>query len=219
MKEASSGHVVVLLRHGHVVGIDPPRFRGREELPLSELGHAQAKATAAFLKDRHDFGTVLSSPLERCLRTAATVCPGCRASPIDDLTDLDYGAWQGRSHEQVRSEQPAAYDAWLATPAASPPPGGETLQHAAERATRVLRSLPSRMDGSSTLVVTHNSTLRLLSLLALGLPIERYWHVRHDPCGLSILERAGEGWTLHSLNETAHLAAVRETVGDRADRS
>ena len=38
---------IILTRHGHVEGIKPARFRGRTELPLTELGQAQAKAVAA----------------------------------------------------------------------------------------------------------------------------------------------------------------------------
>ena len=35
---------ILLTRHGHVDGIKPKRFRGRENLPLTELGHRQAAA-------------------------------------------------------------------------------------------------------------------------------------------------------------------------------
>ena len=35
---------VILTRHGHVDWIAPERFRGRAELPLSELGKRQAEA-------------------------------------------------------------------------------------------------------------------------------------------------------------------------------
>jgi hypothetical protein len=33
---------ILMVRHGHVEGIEPPRFRGRRELPLTELGQRQA---------------------------------------------------------------------------------------------------------------------------------------------------------------------------------
>jgi bisphosphoglycerate-dependent phosphoglycerate mutase len=38
---------IILTRHGHVEGIHPPRFRGRQEVPLSEQGIAEANMTAA----------------------------------------------------------------------------------------------------------------------------------------------------------------------------
>jgi phosphoserine phosphatase len=38
---------LILTRHGHVEGISPERFRGRTDVPLTELGTAQADALAA----------------------------------------------------------------------------------------------------------------------------------------------------------------------------
>jgi phosphoserine phosphatase len=37
---------ILLIRHGHVEGIEPQRFRGRAELPLTTLGRAEAAAVA-----------------------------------------------------------------------------------------------------------------------------------------------------------------------------
>jgi probable phosphoglycerate mutase len=37
---------ILLVRHGHVEGITPERFRGRADLPLTSLGQAEAQAVA-----------------------------------------------------------------------------------------------------------------------------------------------------------------------------
>ena len=36
---------LIFVRHGHVEGIEPERFRGRLDLPLTDLGQAQARST------------------------------------------------------------------------------------------------------------------------------------------------------------------------------
>ena len=41
---------IILVRHGHVEG--PPRFRGREDLPLTERGNAQARALARRIESK-----------------------------------------------------------------------------------------------------------------------------------------------------------------------
>jgi broad specificity phosphatase PhoE len=41
---------IILTRHGHVDWIAPERFRGRADLPLTEQGLAQARATSARIK-------------------------------------------------------------------------------------------------------------------------------------------------------------------------
>ena len=37
---------ILLIRHGHVAGIHPPRFRGRADLPLTDHGIEQADKVA-----------------------------------------------------------------------------------------------------------------------------------------------------------------------------
>jgi phosphoserine phosphatase len=37
---------ILLIRHGHVEGIEPERFRGRAPLALTALGRAEAAAAA-----------------------------------------------------------------------------------------------------------------------------------------------------------------------------
>jgi broad specificity phosphatase PhoE len=37
---------IILTRHGHVEGIEPRRFRGRTELPLTARGRAEAEAVS-----------------------------------------------------------------------------------------------------------------------------------------------------------------------------
>ncbi|MGH7043976.1 MAG: histidine phosphatase family protein, partial [Acetobacteraceae bacterium] len=57
---------VLLIRHGHVEGIAPERFRGRWDLPLTALGRGQAQAVAAYLRQRWpEARAVYASPLSR----------------------------------------------------------------------------------------------------------------------------------------------------------
>jgi broad specificity phosphatase PhoE len=61
---------IILTRHGDVEGIKPERFRGRTELPLTELGQAQAKAVAARIT--WNPAKVYTSPMGRCV--ARRIC-------------------------------------------------------------------------------------------------------------------------------------------------
>jgi probable phosphoglycerate mutase len=62
--------------------------------------------------------------------------------------------------------------------------------------------------GQTVLLVGHDSVNRIFLLLALELPLSRYWLLRQSPCGVSVLEHSGmSGWVVASVNETAHLGA------------
>ena len=97
---------ILLTRHGHVEGIKPERFRGREPLELTERGRAEAQRRRP--THRRHLATeqdLLQSagPLRgngagyrQGLRLDAEVC--------DDLNDIDYGAWQFKTFEAAKAK-------------------------------------------------------------------------------------------------------------------
>ena len=208
------GTRVILVRHGHVEGIDPPRFRGRSELPLSELGLRQAEATRDYLGALGRVQALYTSPLRRCLRTGAIIGEphGLTPKPLADLNDFDYGTWQGLTHDEIRRRDPGAFAAWSAAPDQVCIPGGERLAAVADRAAHALWTVLGRHPDAITILVSHDSVNRVLLLQALRLSLSRYWRIRQDPCSVSVLERTGDDWTVHSINETAHLRAVRPSA-------
>src|SRR5437763_1239851 len=85
---------LILVRHGHVEGISPERFRGRAELPLTETGHREADATAKRIAASWRPAAVYTSPLGRCAETGAAIgkALGLAPSVLLRLNDIDYGA-------------------------------------------------------------------------------------------------------------------------------
>jgi len=62
---------IILTRHGHVEGIEPRRFRGRADVPLTPLGIEQAKQTAIKISSAWQPSVVYTSPMVRCISTGA----------------------------------------------------------------------------------------------------------------------------------------------------
>jgi broad specificity phosphatase PhoE len=85
---------ILLTRHGHVEGIKPERFRGREPLPLTALGRDHAAAVAQRIAGAWHPRKISTSPLSRCVATGAVIATACGipAEICDDLNDIDYGA-------------------------------------------------------------------------------------------------------------------------------
>jgi probable phosphoglycerate mutase len=204
---------VILIRHGHVQGIAPPSFRGRADMALTDLGVRQAEATRDHLATLVRPSTVYTSPLSRCARTGSIVAAphGVAVIPCQSFIDRDYGEWQGQTFEQVRSASPEAFNRWLRTPHLAAVPGGECLRDVATRVSGVMRTITSRHPGETVMLVGHDVVNRVFLLLALELPLSRFWRIGQDPCAVNRLTFSeAEGWTVHSLNETAHLAPLRE---------
>ena len=203
---------IVLVRHGHVDGIDQPRFRGRQHLALTAAGMRQVEQTAQLIAHRYRLDAVFSSPLTRCITTATAIgrAHGLAPQPEDDLIDIDFGEWQGRTHEDVLAQDGERVRAWFADPAAASVPGGETLESLSRRVIDAFERIIGRHRGGTVAIVGHDTTNRTLLLHALGLSLTHFLRLRQDPSCLNVLH-SNETVVIASLNETAHLDLGRPT--------
>ena len=202
---------ILLTRHGHVDGIRPARFRGRAELPLTARGLAQADALARRIAGRWKPSAVYTSAMQRCIVTGSRVAEMCgiRASVHGGLGDIDYGAWQMRTHEEVAQEAPDAYRLWRQAPHLLRFPGGESLQDVVARTADALRLVMAQHGSETVVLVGHDSVNRALLLQLLDQPLSAYWKLAQDPCGLSEIEISGAGDVrVGFLNDTSHLEGI-----------
>jgi len=198
---------LLLVRHGHVEGISPERFRGRADLALTPQGRRQAEATARRIAETWRPAAVYSSPMGRCLATASAIGSPFGLSPITHagLNDIDYGKWQGLAPDEARQNWAEEVDIWYRHPDRAAIPEGETLQDVLARATAALREVVRRHPGDTAVLVGHDSVNRVILLHALGLPLSRYWRIRQSPCAINEIAVEAGGFVIVSVNQTDHL--------------
>lgn len=201
---------IILTRHGHVEGIEPERFRGREPLDLTARGRAQARAVAQRIAEGWRPSMIYTSPMSRCVATGAAIATACgiAAEICDDLNDIDYGAWQFMAFDQARRENAVLFDAWFATPQLVRFPKGESLQDLVARAANVLRMVLARHAEDTIVLVGHDNVNRALLLLLLDQPLSAYWRVAQRPCCINEIDVVNGKISVLRLNETRHLDAV-----------
>lgn len=193
---------IVLVRHGHVEGMSPERFRGRRDVELSDLGARQAHLTAQRLAMECHPVAIYTSPLRRCLQTAAAIGAACalEASVLDDLNDLHYGEWEWHTHEEVCARWPELFECWFSAPHRVRFPQGESLQDLVARMANVLRFVGERHKDETVVVVGHSSGNRALLLQVLDQPLSAYWRLGQDPCSVSDIELMARGATVRGFN-------------------
>jgi broad specificity phosphatase PhoE len=200
--------LLYLARHAQTASSAVDSFNGRGELPLTERGREQARKLGERLAAVR-FAAVYRSPLQRTAETVALAVPGHQAEVLSGLTEIDYGRWEGLSPDEARGRDPQRYAAWVADPAITSPPDGETAAQVAERALAALEQIRSRHDTAAqpVLAVSHKATLRILAAALTGAPLAKYrlrWS--QDECALNLVElRAGKEPFLRLWNDTAHL--------------
>jgi phosphoserine phosphatase len=198
---------ILLTRHGHVEGIKPARFRGREPLELTERGQAEARAVAKRIAEGWRPSNVYTSPMGRSVATAAAIGKACGigVEVCDDLNDFDYGAWQFKTFEQAKRDDPQLFAAWFSTPHLVRFPNGEALQDVAARIANALRHVLARHADDTIVLVGHDSVNRVLLLQLLDLPLSRFWRLGQEPCCLNEIDISGQSVCVQRINETRHL--------------
>jgi len=199
---------ILLIRHGHVEGIKPERFRGREPLNLTAQGRAEAEAVARRIATAWKPSHIYTSPLGRTVKTAEAIARACgiaTAEICEDLNDIDYGAWQFKTFADAKAEDPALFAAWFATPQLIRFPNGESLQDLSARAANVVRIVLARHAGETIVLVSHDSVNRVLLLHFLDLPLSSYWRIEQSPCCINEIDFADGKARILRLNETHHL--------------
>ncbi len=210
--------LLILVRHGHVEGISPERFRGRTDVSLTTEGQRQARATGAYVASRWHPQLIYTSPLQRCVQTAqeiAAAC-GCDVTELNELNDLDYGAWQWRTHAEVRQGWPVLLERWLTAPHLVRFPQGESLQDLIARVSDVIRMVLERHSGETVVAVGHDSGIRAMLLQLLEQPISAYWRLAQSPAAVSEVDILSHGARVIRINDTHH---VDEQVLEGRQRS
>jgi phosphoserine phosphatase len=198
---------ILLTRHGHVEGIKPERFRGRQPLELTERGRAEAQAVAKRIAAAWRPSRIYTSPLGRCVATGAAIAVACGidAEVCDNLNDIDYGAWQFVTFDEAKRDNPTLFAAWFATPHLVRFPNGESLQDLVARTADVLRFILTRHPGETVVLVGHDSVNRALLLELLDQPLAAYWRLDQQPCCLNEIDIANGSICVRRINETAYL--------------
>ncbi len=156
---------VVLVRHGETEWSRAGRHTGSTDLELTIEGESQARAVGAALRGR-TFALVMSSPLARARRTAELA--GFPAAQVDpDLTEWDYGGYEGLTTAQIRAELGHPWTVFAeGVPAGATP--GESLAQVSARADRVVARARAALVEGDVLVFSHGHLLRVLGARWVG---------------------------------------------------
>ena len=197
-----------LLRHGQTPYSRDNAFCGAGLDPeLTPEGLAMAKAFAAAYRTTA-WSAVFASPLRRTVSTAQPLCEaiGAKMELRDDLKEIHYGQWEGKSVETVNRDYHDDYIRWSADPAWNAPTGGELAVAIARRTFQVIEEIKQRFTAGNVLIVSHKATIRIILCSLLGIDVGRFRYRLACPVGsVSVVEFTSEGPLLHALADRTHL--------------
>jgi alpha-ribazole phosphatase len=150
------------IRHAPVQGQEA-RYYGQLDVAAEPVNPAVAAALSRRLPS---VAVWMTSPLMRTRQTALALKDGVDPIAIPDLTDQNYGLWQGRGHNDVYAAN-RSLD-W-SNPAKIRPPEGESFADIAARVANAVERLTAHYAGHSIVAVSHIGTIRSAIGFALGL--------------------------------------------------
>lgn len=161
-----------LVRHTAVAAHWRGRCYGRSDAGLGREGREEARRIAVLLA-AIGCETVIASPLRRA-RVLGGRIARLSGRPLliePRLAELDFGAWEGRSWDDIHRETGDAMEGLLRAPASFRPGGGETTLEVAGRALDWVRSLDRTRP---VIAVAHGGPIAAIRGQLGGFPVERW---------------------------------------------
>jgi broad specificity phosphatase PhoE len=202
---------VLLIRHGQSQGNAERRFGGHTATPLSELGRAQADATARSLASEN-ITAIYSSDLLRAVQTAEPLAreTGLSINQTGAFRERSVGLMEGLTFEDAAAAHPEEYAALLRRDFEHVLAGGESYRQLLDRASARLDRAIEENAGGAVAVFSHTGTICILVLHLLGAldapELKPVW-ISSSNCGVTRFAIQRGGLTrLLNTNDTRHLS-------------
>ena len=167
-----------LIRHGETAWSLSGQHTGRTDIPLTEQGEQDARKLAERLHVVR-FSRVFTSPLQRARRTCELAGLDEVAESEPDLTEWDYGDYEGQFSLETRKKRPD----WNLFRDGGP--RGESPAQVSERADRLIGRV--RTLGDNIALFSHGQFGRALAARWIGFPVSQAQHFLLSTASLSIL--------------------------------
>lgn len=172
---------IVFVRHGETDWNRAGRLQGRTEIPINEVGRAQAEQVGDHWLALHRRGLLpfgpgetpfYVSPMHRTRATAELLrrrmaLPEAGYRVDARLVEIAFGQWEGLTWPEIRAREPEAAASRDADRWGFAPPGGENYAMVTSRVAEFLAGL----DGPAC-VVAHGGVARAFLVLCGGLAPE-----------------------------------------------
>ena len=157
---------IYLIRHPPPLGVDGLCY-GRLDVAVEEraIGATVHSVAAQIPRQVLESACIYSSPASRCMRLARGIAAPREPAPTEDLSEMNFGDWQGRRWDSIARDQ---IDAWAQDAWHYRPGDGESAEMVATRWERWLHQV-RQLDSSAAVAVTHAGIIRVALARSAGI--------------------------------------------------
>jgi alpha-ribazole phosphatase len=196
-----------LIRHGETSWNKDNRIQGWTDISLSELGLKQAEVLAHALK-QIPVQQVYSSDLARAYQTALAYqqLSGHQIVLDQDLREIHFGSWEGKTWQEIITENKDEYGSGLYDNPDSRTHMGESMNMFKARASLHFKNIVQKHPNDNVLIFTHGGNIRMILLDLLNQEIDFKHHIQIDNASVTVIERTSDGTlSIVCQNDTRHL--------------
>ena len=179
---------IYLTRHGQTDYNKKRMMQGRSDIPLNDIGIAQATERRKQLGNIK-FDAVYASPLVRAVKTAEIIGGVSRDEIITDerIIEADFGKYELMGYFATG---PAMIAYWSLPEIFPAPKGVETIKHMRERTASFIEELEKK-DYENVLVACHGGIIRPIRGYLEGKKSGIIWRPRPKNCEIFVYESVG----------------------------
>lgn len=159
---------LVLIRHGATSANRERRYLGRTDESLSKEG-IMTLMSYKQQKKYPDVDYLFTSPMRRCLETAAILYPNLCPVMIPEWTEMDFGEFEYKNYEELNGD--ARYQAWIDSGGTIAFPDGESREEFIQRCERGFARMYGELHRAAELcqkrvvhagIIVHGGTIMAL---------------------------------------------------------
>lgn len=190
-----------LVRHGETELNKKKVYQGWTDSELTKEGILQCRVLRSKLCEEK-FDAVVTSPVKRTI-TSAQIITGLDTEDLvlcDDFREINFGQWEGMNYKEIERIYPKEWKQWSEDWLNCVIPGGENFNMFAERVKGSLNQILKDYKDKTILIVSHEGTLKIITMLLLQLGFEHYWNFSFDFGKYSKLEIISCFTVIRNLN-------------------
>jgi probable phosphoglycerate mutase len=174
-----------------------------DDVDLGRAGQSQAQQLADRMASEPLAG-ILSSPRKRTVETAKPIAVACgieRISIRQELDEIDFGAWSGKTFEELNGD--AAWQMWNDQRQNARTPNGETMQDTQQRVVGLMDALRQQHPNRYLALISHADVIKAAVCKVLGLQLGDCFRFDIEPASITTIVHGDWGSKLIRLNEAA----------------
>ncbi|MEK6563888.1 MAG: histidine phosphatase family protein [Candidatus Omnitrophota bacterium] len=196
------GTKIFLIRHGQTEGNARKQYCGFLDMELNAQGCLQVEKLGRRL-EKETIHRIYASDRKRAIQSARIIFKGRRINKVSELKEINFGIFEGKSHQEIRESNADIYEKWLSDPYNTLVPESESLMDFQGRVTRALEKIVLANSNKTTAVVCHGGTISIILSRING--SKNFWELIPGSASLNVIEYINNKARITLFNDISHL--------------